>query len=395
MVNRLASLSEPCIFVTFEEPIDRIRSNVASFDWPPDALDESRFHFVDAHISDDAVVAGAFDLGGLLAGLSALVAETGACNVVFDGIDMLLSSLQDERLERQELLCLNTWIYKAGISAIVTVKTFGAGDRDQIRADFLQYMTDCLIILVETVTDTESSRTIRIAKYRGSGFAANPVPVVINGSGLDVIAFKGARVQYPTFVDRVSSGVARLDALLNGGYVRGSSTLISGSPGTSKTSLGVSFVAAACVRGERALLISFDESATQIVSNMVSIGIDLAKHTNSGLLTIASFLSSGRSPEEHFVAIRNLLKVGRPDCLVIDPISALVKAGCAGRGWLAVCRSLSGARRERHDDHPAGSVRCVQGWPVAASAAPCSGSARRQANHVPGHAGLRPGSERA
>ncbi|MDB5687570.1 MAG: circadian clock protein KaiC, partial [Rhizorhabdus sp.] len=208
----------------------------------------------------------------------------------------------------------------------VTVKTFGAGDRDQIRADFLQYMTDCLIILGETVTATGSSRAIRIAKYRGSGFAANPVPVVIGGSGIDVIAFKGARIAYPMFTDRVSSGVARLDALLNGGYLRGSSTLISGSPGTSKTSLGASFAAAACGRGDRALLISFDESVPQIVSNMSSIGIDLTPHVEGGLLTIASFLSGGRSPEAHFIQILGLMKATQPDCLVIDPISALPKA---------------------------------------------------------------------
>jgi hypothetical protein len=78
------------------------------------------------------------------------------------------------------------------------VKMFGVGDRDQIRADFLQYMTDCLVVLVETVTATGSSRTIRIAKYRGSG--CQPVPLVIEVSGIDVVAFKGARLGYPTFI---------------------------------------------------------------------------------------------------------------------------------------------------------------------------------------------------
>jgi circadian clock protein KaiC len=326
LANRLAGLGDPCIFVTFEEPIARIRSNVASFDWRADALDEARFFFIDARIPENAVVTGAFDLEGLLAGLTALKDEIGACNIVFDGIDMLLSSLHDERLERQELLRLDNWIRRTDISAIVAVKSFGAGDRDQLRADFLQYMTDCLIILGETVTATGSSRSIRIAKYRGSGFAANPVPVVIGASGIDVIAFKGARIAYPMFSDRVSSGVGRLDALLNGGYLRGSSTLISGSPGTSKTSLGASFAAAACARGDRALLISFDESVAQIVANMTSIGIELAPHVDSGLLTIASFLSGGRSPEEHFIEIRNLMNSRKPDCLVIDPISALPKA---------------------------------------------------------------------
>jgi circadian clock protein KaiC len=354
MVNRLAELGETCIFVTFEEPLERIRSNVASFDWPAEARDESRFLLIDGRIPEDAIVTGAYDLKALLAGLTALKAEIGASNIVFDGIDMVLSALQDERLERQELLRLDAWIRKSEMSAILTIKNFGAGERDQIRADFLQYMTDCLIVLVDTVTATGSSRTLRIAKYRGSGFATNPVPVVIDGSGIDLITIKGQRIGYPTFTERVSSGVPRLDALLNGGYLRGSSILVSGSPGTSKTSLGVSFAAAACGRGDRALFVSFDESAEQIIANMRSIGFDLKAFVDAGLLTIASLLSVGSSPEEHFVDIRKMLTSLRPDCLVIDPISALMKADhpfsamiCENllntakrRGITVVCNSL-------------------------------------------------------
>ncbi len=326
MVNRLKLLGEACIFVTFEEPVARMRINAASFDWGFAALDEAQFCFLDARIPEDAIVSGAFDLSGLLAGLQAIKDETGATNIVFDGIDMLLSSLQDERLERQELTRLDAWIRESNMSAIITVKSFGAGDRDQIRADFVQYMTDCLVILSGTVTETASSRTLRVAKYRGSGFAANPAPVVLSQSGFEVVMFAGARSDYPTFTDRISSGVPRLDALLNGGYLRGSSTLISGSPGTSKTSLGASFIAAACARGEKALFVSFDESGAQIVANMKSIGIDLQQFITSGLLIFDSLLSSGRSPEEHFVSIRRLLDHHAPNCLVIDPISALLKA---------------------------------------------------------------------
>lgn len=354
MVNRAAQLGEPCLFVTFEEAVSRIRSNVASFDWDASSLDEPLFRFVDARMPQDAVVTGAFDLEGLLAGLGALVEEMGARNVVFDGIDMLLSGLNDERLERQELLRLDNWIRESGVSAIMTLKTFSAGDRDQIRANFLQYMTDCLVVMVESVTATGASRTIRIAKYRGSGFAANPVPVIIGKSGIEVIAFNEERLDYPTFSDRLSSGVPRLDALLNGGYLHGSSTLISGAPGTSKSSLGASFLAAACMRGDRAMLVSFDESAAQIVANMKSIGIDLAPHVAAGTLMICSLISGGCSPEEHFVDIRRLLNLHKPDCLVIDPISALLKPDYAfssmicddlldtakSKGITVVCTSL-------------------------------------------------------
>jgi circadian clock protein KaiC len=124
----------------------------------------------------------------------------------------------------------------------------------------------------------------------------------------------------------VSSGVRRLDELMNGGYVRGSSVLVSGSPGTSKTSLAASFVAAACTRGEKALFVSFDESGAQVVANMRSIGLGLQSFVDSGLLRFASLLSAARSPEDHFLTISKLMDDLWPACMVIDPFSALLKS---------------------------------------------------------------------
>ncbi len=326
LVHRLQAFGEAGLFVTFEESAEDLKRNMAAFAWQIPWQDETRIAFIDARVPVSTIVTGAFDLSGLLSGLSALRDDIDARNIVFDGIDVLLSSLRDERLERQELARLEEWTRRAGLTAMMTVKSFGSSPRDQVRSDVLQYMTDCVVVVESGFTETTTCRSLRVAKYRGSGFAANPVPVVIGPEGFDVISCKGMRVSYPTFTDRVSTGVPRLDALLSGGYLRGSSVLISGSPGTSKTSLGANFMSAACGRGERALFVSFDESASQIVANMGSIGLELASCLEAGTLKMASLLSSGRSPEEHFVTIRNLVQEHAPSCLLIDPLSSLLKA---------------------------------------------------------------------
>ena len=111
------------------------------------------------------MVQGEFDLMGLLAGLSALVKETGAVNVVFDGIDMLLSSLQNERLERRELARLNDWILESRLTAIITIKSSGGSERDELRAAFLQYVIDCVVVLETVFAETTSSRNLRVVKY--------------------------------------------------------------------------------------------------------------------------------------------------------------------------------------------------------------------------------------
>ena len=325
LVTGLRQRDERAILVLFEEQKDQIRLNFASFDWKFAEIGDDEIHMIDAQLPLDAVRSGVFDFSALLAVLTTLITESGARNIAFDGIDILLGVLNDETLERQEIMRLREWVRGSGVTAILTVKDHGATARELHRADFLQYMTDCVVVFKNVLSASTFSRTVRIAKYRGSSFAANPMPFVIGGSGLEVVGYSEKRLSHPTFSERVSSGVPRLDDRLDGGYLRGSCILISGAPGTSKSSLAASFLAAACHRGHRSLFVSFDESGAQIISNMKSIGLELEAHVRSGLLTMEGLLSSNRSSEEHYVAIRELLDRQYPDFLVIDPLSALLK----------------------------------------------------------------------
>jgi KaiC/GvpD/RAD55 family RecA-like ATPase len=153
------------------------------------------------------------------------------------------------RRERRALARLNEWVRTSDLSALMTVK-YLAGERNHAWS-YLQYMTDSVVIMEDMVAATTRSRTLRIAKYRGSGFSSSPAPVVINRSGIEGVVLRNPRASYPTFTDRISSGVPRLDALLGGGYGRSHTVLLSGAPGTAKTSLCAYFVAAACKKARR------------------------------------------------------------------------------------------------------------------------------------------------
>jgi circadian clock protein KaiC len=155
--------------------------------------------------------------------------------------------------------------------------------------------------------------------------------------------------------ERVSSGIERLDEMLGGGFLRGTSILITGAPGTAKSTLAGSFAAAACRRGERVLFLSFDEVASEILRNLRSVGIELAPHVEAGLLRLHSGGIEATSAEEHLISLKTLLEAHQPRCVVIDPLSAIVKAGGApaalsmakrllhlakSRGITLVCTSL-------------------------------------------------------
>jgi circadian clock protein KaiC len=115
--------------------------------------------------------------------------------------------------------------------------------------------------------------------------------------------------------------------MLGGGLFRGSTTLITGAPGTSKTTLAGQFADGACRRGERTLYVSFDEGGERIRRNLMSVGIRLDRHVKSGLLRMYSGRTDVTNPEQHLIRIAALILEHRPRCMVIDPLSAIARTG--------------------------------------------------------------------
>jgi circadian clock protein KaiC len=123
---------------------------------------------------------------------------------------------------------------------------------------------------------------------------------------------------------RIATGVRGLDGMLGGGgYYRGSSVLLSGTPGSGKTSLSARFLEAGCERGERGMLFAFEESTAQIVRNMRSVGVDLQRWVDEGLLRIIAARPAAHGLETHLARIYRAVEQFEPSNVVIDPLSSL------------------------------------------------------------------------
>src|SRR5690349_24640963 len=103
--------------------------------------------------------------------------------------------------------------------------------------------------------------------------------------------------------------------------------MISGSAGTGKTSIGATMAAASCARGEKTMLFSFEESPAQLVRNMRSIGIDLQRWVDKGLLVMHSARATATGLEEHVAQLHRLLDEHDPSLVVLDAIASLTRAG--------------------------------------------------------------------
>ncbi|MDI6719593.1 MAG: circadian clock protein KaiC [Methanomicrobiales archaeon] len=318
---------EPGVFISFEETERDLVQNFASLGYDLTALMEKNQIAID-HMDvtrNDIIETGEFDLEGLFIRLNHAIDSIGAKRVVLDTIESLFSGLTNAGILRAELRRLFFWLKEKGVTAIVTGES---GEGALTRHGLEEYISDCVIVLDHRVEDQISTRRLRVVKYRGSTHGTNEYPFLIDEGGISVLPITSVGLAYTVTKDRVSSGIERLDTMLEGrGFYRGSTILLAGTPGTGKTSFAAAFADAACRRGERCLFFSFEESPDQIIRNVLSIGIDLTPHLESGLLRIHSSRPTLFGLEMHLVLMLKEIREVRPQAVIVDPLSDLIAVG--------------------------------------------------------------------
>ncbi len=330
LIHGAQSCKEPGILVAFEETSKRMVANAAGFGWNLAELRGRKLFFLDAQPVPDLIQSGNFDFNGMLAALDAQIKKMGARRIAFDAVDVISALLPDPAAKRREIYRLHEWLLARELTGLITLKAGGdeTSSISQQPIGFMQFMVDCTVILNHSVVLGISQRNLRVQKYRGSGFDENESAFVIGASGIEVaVARMLGREDVKVTNERVSSGVERLDTMLSGGYYRGSSVLLTGSPGTAKTTLSGAFAEAACRRGDRTLYVSFDSDGSEVVRNLASVGIRLDRYVKNGRLRMISARTTTGSAETYLVRIKSLAKEHRARCVVIDPVSALSKSG--------------------------------------------------------------------
>ncbi|HLZ97152.1 MAG TPA: circadian clock protein KaiC [Steroidobacteraceae bacterium] len=321
---------EPGVFVSFEEAEEDLKSNVGSLGFDLDDLIERKLLVLDYVAVERSEIeeTGEYDLEGLFIRLQHSIASVGAKRVALDTIEALFAGLTSEAILRAELRRLFRWLKAQGVTTLITGE---CGDKTLTRQGIEEYVSDCVITLDHRVTEQRSTRRLRVVKYRGSTHGTNEYPFLITGDGISVLPITSLSLNHAASDERVSTGIARLDAMFGGqGYYRGSTILITGTAGTGKTSLAAAFVDAACRRGEKCLYLAFEESQDQILRNMRSIGINLQPHLSRGLLAFHASRPTFHGLEMHLLTTHLLVERERPAIVVIDPVTDLLSGGSVG-----------------------------------------------------------------
>ena len=340
LVRGAVQFDEPGVFMAFEETENELKANVASLGFDLEGLVRRKKIVIDyVHIEAKEVQqSGDYDLEGLFVRLGHAIDSIGAKRVVLDTLEVLFASLPNEAILRSELRRLFRWLKDKGVTAVITAER---GREQLTRHGLEEYVSDCVIVLDHRVNDQIATRHLRVVKYRGALHGTNEFPFLIGDEGISVLPITSLSLNHKVSGERIATGIPRLDAMLGGkGFFRGSSILLTGTPGTGKTIVSANFAQAAARRGERVLFFSFEESPDQIIRNMHSIGLRLEPLVKSGLLRFHSARPSLYGLEMHLATMFKEIATFKPRVVIIDPITSLMGSGTESEGKGMVTRLI-------------------------------------------------------
>jgi circadian clock protein KaiC len=328
LVNGATQYAEPGVFLTFEERRADVVADVSSLNFDLDGLEAEGRVLVDAlSLEPQTVDTGEFDLEALMVRLAWAVDKFAAKRVAIDNVEALFAAFSRPALLRSELRRLFRWLKDQGLTTLITGER---GEGTLTRLGIEEYLSDCVVVLDDRVVQDVATRRLRVLKYRGSNHGRNEYPFLIGPHGLEVLPITSLELNKHVSAERVSTGVAGLDEMLGGaGVFRGSGVLISGSSGTGKTTIAASFADDACRRGETVLFFSFEESESEIHRNLASVGMDLARWVDAGLLHFHCERPTTRGLEDHLAMMQRLIQELAPTLVVIDPVSSLARGATA------------------------------------------------------------------
>lgn len=344
LVRGATEYGEPGVFMAFEETREELTQNVASLGFDLNALVAEKklvldYVYVDRSEFEET---GEYDLEGLFIRLGHAIDSIKAKRVVLDTIEGLFAGLPNQGIVRAELRRLFRWLKEKGVTVIMTGER---GDGTLTRYGLEEYVSDCVISLDHRVVDQVTTRRIRIVKYRGTTHGTNEYPFLIEKDGISLWPITTVRIEYAASHERISTGIERLDTMLGGkGFYRGSSILLSGTAGTGKTGVAATFADATCRRGERCLYFSFDESPSQIMRNMGTIGLDLEQWVKKGRLQLNNVRPFYHGLETHLARKIQAITEFAPEVVIIDPISGLDTTGSSSEIKAALMRLLDWLR---------------------------------------------------
>jgi circadian clock protein KaiC len=308
---------EPALFINVEEDLDDLTANAEALGFDTDAIDFLDLSpTADAFVEDrtyDVFEAAEVEQEPLREAIVDRVDALEPTRVVVDPLTQFRYLSTDDYQFRKQVVGLMRFLEQRGATVVFT-----AQDARNQPTEELEFVADGTIRL----ESAPYGSTVQVPKFRGSRIKGGDHAYRITDDGMVVFpALAPSDHRSPFTAEPISSGVAEVDALLNGGIERGTVSVISGPTGVGKTTLGTQFMNAAADRGERSIVYLFEESKSTFLSRSEAIGIPVERMIDRGTLELREMNALELSPQEFARIVREDVEKNDTQMVMLDGIA--------------------------------------------------------------------------
>lgn len=334
------------IYVAVEERPEDLQGTADSLGLDASGLVAGgRLRFVDLRrpASGPTLLTGEFDISGLIEVLTTAGAETGARLVVLDSVTALFHPRPSEGAIRALLFQFVNELEERGFTVILTAEA----PHDYSRATTLgveDYVCDLVLVLRNVIDGKRRRRSVEVQKYRRSAHYKGEYPFTITERGLTVFPMD-ARDAAVGVGERFSSGLAGLDEMNCGGWLRDAIVIVRGPTGSGKTILAGMYAQAGAARGERVVYYGFEETRPMLLRNFDQLGMGLRELAERGNLRVVCRYPEALSPEDLLIELRRELDEFMPSLIVLDSISS-IEHSTSAEGFRVFMIGLAAMLRE-------------------------------------------------
>ena len=316
---------ESGLYITLSETADELRAVAASHGWTIDAL--SLFELADDSELDLDAQQSVFhpsevELGETTRKVMNKVDEIKPVRVVFDSLSEMRLLAQNPLRYRRQILALKQFFSSRACTVLLL------DDKTSQADQHLHSIAHGVISLEQIAKEFgKERRRVNIIKMRGLRFRGGYHDYTLDTGGITMYPRLVAAEHASAFTPEVrATGSDSFDALLGGGLVRGTNTLMVGPSGIGKTTLSTRCLLSALERGENASFYLFDEGLGTFFARSSALGMDLQRYVDSGQLKIHHIDPAELSPGEFAQMLRDAVEQGGVSFLIIDSLNAYLQA---------------------------------------------------------------------
>lgn len=318
---------ETCLYISFSESREELQNVADSHGWDISKLDMLELGSIEDQLKPESqntvFYPSEVEMNQTTSVLYSEVERIKPTRIVFDSISEMRMLAESSLRYRRQMLALKQFFAKLHCTVLL-LDDLTTSPKDLQVQSIVHGVMNLQKLHPEFGNER---RRLNIVKLRGIEYLGGFHDYIIKKGGIEIFprmtaSDHDAKIVHKSF----SSGIPEMDKLLGGGLAAGTSTLFLGPAGTGKSTLSLQYAYAAAERGEKAIIFAFEENLSTLLMRSESIGMNVQKHLDSGMMEVMKIDPAQLSPGEFADRIKSAVLEHGFKVVSIDSLNGYLHA---------------------------------------------------------------------